>query len=77
MANSYSVNDLLEFLDQSGDRGLMPVSTAQALSVASRNVLGVLSEGEKQDFDQLDLDGVIRRFTSRRAKGLSVTALRE
>ncbi|MBK8232630.1 MAG: hypothetical protein IT349_03110 [Candidatus Eisenbacteria bacterium] len=77
MANSYSVNDLLEFLDQSGDRGLMPVSTAQALSVASRNVLGVLSEGEKQDFDQLDLDGVIRRFTSRRAKDLSPTTLRE
>jgi hypothetical protein len=44
MENAYSVDDLLEFLDHAGDRGLMPAATAQALAVASRNVLGILGD---------------------------------
>ena len=46
MPQAYSVDDLLEFLDHAGDRGLMPAATAQALAVASRNVMGVLGEQE-------------------------------
>ena len=56
MANSYSADDLLKFLDHSGDKGLMPAATAQALAVATRNVLGVLAEDEKVDLSKLDLD---------------------
>ena len=46
MANGYSADDLLEFLDHAGDKGLMPAATAQALAVATRNVLGILSDVE-------------------------------
>lgn len=77
MANAYSVDDLLEFLDHAGDRGLMPAATAQALAVAARNVLGILTDAEKVDLSQLDLDAAIRRFTNKRAKDFSPASLKE
>jgi hypothetical protein len=77
MTNPYSVDDLLDFLDHAGDRGLLPVATAQALAVASRNVLGVLTEDEKQDLGRLDLDGVIKRFSNKRAKEINPRSLTE
>lgn len=77
MANAYSSDDLLEFLDHAGDRGLMPAATAQALAVATRNVLGVLSEQERKDLSSQDIDGVIKRFTNKRAKDFNPTSLKE
>jgi hypothetical protein len=77
MANAYSSDDLLDFLDHAGDRGLMPASTAQALAVATRNVLGVLSEHEKKDLSQQDLDSVIKRFNNKRARDFNPTSLKE
>ena len=61
MANGHSADDLLEFLDHAGDKGLMPAATAQALVVATRNVLAILSDEEKADLRQLDLDAAIKR----------------
>jgi len=55
----------------------MPTATAQALAVASRNVLGVLSEQERLDLSQQDLDGVIKRFNNKRAKDFSPSSLKE
>ena len=77
MANAYSAEDLLEFLDHAGDKGLMPAATAQALAVATRNVLGILSDDEKSDLSQLDLDATVRRFTNKRAKDFNPTSLKE
>lgn len=77
MANSYSADDLLEFLDHSGDKGLMPAATAQALAVATRNVLGILAEDEKADLSRLDLDAAIRRFGNKRAKDFNPSSLKE
>lgn len=77
MANQFSSDDLQEFLDHAGDRGLMPVATAQALAVASRNVLGVLSDSEKKNLDQQDIDSVIKRFHNKRAKDFSPSSLKE
>lgn len=77
MANSYSVDDLLAFLDHAGDRGLMPAATAQALGVATRNVVGVLSESEKADVSQLDMDAAIKRFTNKRARDFNPSSLKE
>jgi len=77
MANTYSADDLLEFLDHAGDRGLMPAATAQALAVATRNVLGILSDAEKADLRQLDLDAIVRRFTNKRAKDFNPSSLKE
>jgi hypothetical protein len=77
MANAYSLDDLLDFLDHAGDRGLMPAATAQALAVATRNVLGVLGDHEKNDLSQQDLDSVIKRFNNKRAKDFSPSSLKE
>jgi hypothetical protein len=77
MENEYSMDDLLEFLDHAGERGLMPAATAQAFAVASRNVLGVLSEKERQDLSQLDIGAVIKRFNNKRAKDFNPSSLKE
>lgn len=77
MANAYSMDDLLEFLDHASVRGLMPAATAQALAVASRNVLGVLSEKEQEDLSQHDIASVIKRFNNKRAKDFNPSSLKE
>ena len=77
MANAYSLDDLLDFLDHAGDRGLIPAATAQALAVATRNVLGVLSDSERNDLSQQDLDSVIKRFNNKRAKDFNPSSLKE
>jgi hypothetical protein len=68
MTNAYSTDDLLEFLDHAAKRGLMTTATAQALAVASRNVLGVLTAEERADLSRLDIDAVVKRFVNKRAK---------
>jgi hypothetical protein len=77
MATAYSADDLIEFLDHAADKGLMPAATAQALAVASRNVLGVLTDQERKDLTSLELDSVIRRFTNKRAKDFNPASLKE
>ncbi len=77
MANGYSMEDLLDFLSHASERGLMPAATAQALAVATRNVLGVLSEEERADLRQTELAGVIKRFNNKRAKEFSPLSLKE
>lgn len=77
MANPFSVDDLLDFLDHAGDRGLMPAATAQALAVASRNVFGVLSDTEKGDLSTRDIDGVIKRFNNKRGRDFNPSSLKE
>ena len=77
MANSYSADNLLEFLDHASDKGLMPAATAQALAVATRNVLGILAENEKADLSQVDLEAVFKRFTNKRAKDFNPASLKE
>ena len=77
MTNAYSADDLLGFLDHAGDKGLMPAATAQALAVATRNVLGILSDDEKADLSQLDIDAAIKRFTNKRAKDFNPASLKE
>lgn len=77
MANGYSVDDLLDFLAHASDKGLMPAATATALGVATRNVLGVLDGPEREDVRRLELDGVIKRFTNKRARDFSPSSLKE
>lgn len=77
MSNTYSVEEVLAFLDHAAERGLMPAATAQALAVASRNVFGVLTEAEKADVRHLDLDAVVKRFHNKRARDFSTDTLKE
>lgn len=76
MPNAYSMDDLLDFLNVAAKRGLMPTATAQSLAVAARNVLGVLTDDERKDLAQVDLDTVIKRFTNKRAKDFNPSSLK-
>lgn len=77
MSNSYSLEELLGFLEHAGEKGLMPPATATALAVACRNIFGVLTEEEKSDIGRLDLSAVVKRFQNRRAKDFSGPTLKE
>jgi len=77
MQNGHSVEDLLDFLAHAGERGLVPAATAQALAVATRNVFAVLDQAERSNLPLDDLDGVIKRFTNKRARDFSPTSLKE
>ncbi len=55
----------------------MPAATAQALAVATRNVISVLSEQEKRDLSKQDIDAIVKRFTNKRAKDFNPSSLKE
>lgn len=77
MPSGHSSEDLLDFLTHASERGLMPAATAQALAVATRNVLSVLDDKERADLPLDDLDGIIRRFTNKRARDFNPASLKE
>lgn len=77
MTDSHSVEDVIGFLNHAGERGLIPAATAQALAVATRNVFSVLGEEERAALPLDDLDGVIRRFTNKRARDFNPASLKE
>ena len=77
MSNTYSVDELMGFLDHAAEKGLMPPATATALAVACRNVLSVLSDVEKADVARLDLTNVVKRFQNKRAKDFTPDTLKE
>jgi hypothetical protein len=77
MTNAYSIKDILGFLTYAGERGLMPVATASALAVATRNVFSVLEENEQENIAALDLDAVINRFNNKRAQDFNPKSLKE
>jgi hypothetical protein len=77
MQSGHSVDDLVDFLNHAGERGLMPVATAQALAVATRNVFSVLDEAERADLPLDDLEGIIRRFNNKRARDFNPGSLKE
>ena len=77
MANSYTFDDLADFLEHASGRGLVPAATAQALAVATRSVLDVLSAQEKKDLSKVDVDAVIKRFSNKRAADFSSSTVKE
>ncbi len=60
-----------------GDRGMMLAATATALSVAVRNVFGVLSDDERNDLSRLTVADVVKRFNNKRAKDFNSSSLKE
>ncbi len=77
MSTGFSKDDLLDFLERLGARGVIPSATATALQVATRNILGVLSPEEQADLTGIKADAVIKRFHNKRAKDFSPGSLKE
>ncbi|MEQ1605108.1 MAG: hypothetical protein ABL999_09580 [Pyrinomonadaceae bacterium] len=76
MTNSYSMDDLLDFLSHAGKKGMMPAATSRALAVAARNVFGVLDAEEQENISGLGLETVIKRFNNKRAKDFNPGSLK-
>jgi hypothetical protein len=55
----------------------MPAATATALSVAVRNVFGVLGDDERADLSRVELAGTIKRFENKRARDFNPSSLKE
>lgn len=77
MTNKYSLEDLLDFLSHTGNKGMMPTATSRALAVAARNVFGVLDEEEQKNIGEVSLEAVIKRFNNKRAKDFNPGSLKE
>jgi hypothetical protein len=76
MATEYSADELLRFLDHTAEKGLMPAATATALQVAARTVFAILTDQERSDVRNLDLDAVTRRFENKRARDFTPGSLK-
>jgi site-specific recombinase XerC len=62
MANGQSREDLLQFLDYLGSKGLMNPQTASARKASANTLLGILPKEEVMDVTKLDLESVTQRF---------------
>lgn len=60
--------DFLEFLDWLGAKGIIPLNTAQARKAVANKVLATLDDDELSDITTLDIDDVMRRFTTKFGK---------
>ena len=62
MPQNRSREDLVRFLDYTGEKGLVPPATAAARRTAATKVLAVLSDEEALDVVQINLDDIMSRF---------------
>ncbi len=77
MTNDYSLDDLLDFLSHTGNKGMMPTATSRAFAVAARNVFGVLDPEEQKNIGKISLEAVIKRFNNKRARDFNPGSLKE
>ena len=76
MLQDRSREALKEFLDWTGDKGLMPRATVHGRKAAANMILEILSEDEARDVTALDLDGLMQRFSNLKGKNYSTGSLR-
>jgi hypothetical protein len=62
MVNGNSREDLVQFLDDIGNNGLMKPQTASARKASVNTLLGILPFEEAQDVTKLDMVSVTQRF---------------
>lgn len=67
---------LIEFLDWTGTKGLMPLASVQARRATAGKVLSVLNDNEAQDVSHLDVDEVMSRFENLHGKNYSPGSLK-
>lgn len=67
---------LIEFLDWTGTKGLMPLASVNARRATAGKVLSVLNEAESQDVSHLDVNEVMSRFENLHGKDYSPGSLK-
>ncbi len=75
--NDHSYNSLIAFLDYAIEKGLHPKKTMDAAKHTSTLVFGnILSDEEKKDIRQIDVDTVFQQFRNKGISNLSPDSLR-
>jgi hypothetical protein len=69
--------DLFQFIDYLGDKGLMPAKSVAARKTVATKVLGILNDEEAQDVLALDLDLLMQRFSNLHGKNYTPNSLRD
>ncbi len=69
-------NDLLEFLDHAGNRGLMTKVSAQSLKSACTAVFSILDVSEPESILAIDLDDLFHRYENIKGMEVSPNTLR-
>lgn len=75
--SEYNKEQLVEFLDYAGIKGLFKKSTASSYQVACSNVLSILNEEESEDISKIDLDLIFQRFENLNGMKYKPSTLRE
>jgi len=76
MAEDFSKQALLNFLDYEKDKGLVKENTIASRKAAVNAVLGILDDDEIADVRNMDLDSVMSRFANKREGDFSPDSLR-
>lgn len=72
----YSMDELLKFLDYTGEKRLVKRATATARRTACNRVLDVLDSSERADLRAVDLENVFSRFSNLHAQEFSPSSLK-
>lgn len=75
MDKKYSENELLQFMDYLGDKGIIKLATAKSRKIAAGKILGALDESEKHDLRSLDREQAFTRFTNKSGKDFTPDSL--
>lgn len=76
MAEDFSKQALMNFLDYEKDKGLVKENTIASRKAAVNAVLGILDDDEIADVRNMDLDSVMSRFANKREGDFSPDSLR-
>lgn len=72
-----SVEDLKRFWEWGKDKGYVKQGTAGDILSAIRAITDGLEQDEKENFLKLDIEDVLRRFTNKQGRNLSLATQRE
>ena len=76
MADDFSVQGLLAFLDYEREKGLVKDATISARKAAVNAVLGILDADEAVDLRQTDIDRVMTRFSNKSGTNFTPDSLK-
>lgn len=72
-----SRDDLFNFLDYLATKGLIPAATARARKASAKQVLSMLDDNEAADVLALDLDLLMRRFSTKHGQQYTPNSVRD
>lgn len=76
MKNSYTTQDVLDFMDYLAGKGLLKANTANARKSAASALFDVLEQDERLDVREIDLDSLALRFANKQGDKFTPQSLK-